>query len=323
MLPSYLLLCLCFLADDESKPPAKSSWIAPSLPATTKEQERAFDAIIDRFILADTGRLRGAEAKEAMEAFDKLGPVAIPALLRGLNKAATINHSCPILMISRKLSKMLLSSQDPILLEFARDELQASARKTIHATAVENLRVQLMLRKNALERLPIAPRSLEKIATDGLITMSNSERGERRKTVLAELAKRDGREAMLALARAAGSADRGMQAIGRAALDANLARQPESSIREALTDVAFEVRKSAIRVAITNRELIWHVIDRVTDERADVRAEARAALVQFAEKKVDFGPLPGATKAQQNEAKKQWRAWWEKQQPGENGSPGR
>jgi len=293
--------------------PPKSSWIAPSLPATTKEQERAFDEIIDRFILADTGMLRGAEAKAAEEAFEKLGEAAIPALLRGLNKAAEINHSCPVLMISKKLQRLLLKSQDPVLLEFARDELQGKAQRSVHAASLENLRVQLMLRRNALERLPLPPALLAKIDTPGLVQLSLAERGERRKVVVRELAKREGREALLGLARLAGGTDRTVQPLARQGLEKLVARESESGQRELLTDPNPEIRKAAIRVAVQNRELVRYVIERVTDERPDVRSEARISLQRLSGGKADFGPMPGASKAAQQKARKEWQEWWEKQ----------
>ncbi|MFQ3649814.1 MAG: hypothetical protein SNJ75_05725 [Gemmataceae bacterium] len=291
----------------------KSSWIAPSLPATTKDQERAWDEIIDRFILADTGKLRGAEAKAAQEAFEQLGEAAIPALLRGLNKAAEINHSCPVLMITKKLQPLLLKSQDPVLLEFARDELQGKAQRSVHATTLENLRVQLLLRRNALERLPLPPAWLAKIDSTGLNQLSMAERGERRKVVLNELAKREDREAMLGLARLAAINDRAIQPLARKGLDQQVARQSLSGLRELLSDANPEIRKAAIRVAGKNRDLIRYVIERVADDRADVRSEARQVLQHFSQGKVDFGPAPGANKIAQQKALKDWQAWWDNQ----------
>jgi hypothetical protein len=311
MLAILLLLTAGYDPDAKTKP--KVSDYAPSLPPTTRADEDRFDAIIDRFILADTGKLKGAEARKAVDDFDALKADAIPALIRGYNKAARINHSCPTLMIRKKLTPMLLSSQDPVLLEFARDELEGSTRGTPHASTVQAFRFQLLLRKNALERLPLPPKSLEGLATAGLITLAGAEKGERRKTVLAELGKRDGRDAMLALARAANSPDALTKAAARDALDAHLARQSESSIKEAMTDVGVELRKSAIRVATGNRDLVVYIIERLADERADVRADARAALVKVAAGKEDFGPGPKATKAEQQAAQKKWRAWWDKQ----------
>lgn len=295
-------------------PGTKVSDVAPSLPATTRADEDRFDAVIDRFMLADTGRLRGEEGKKAVAEFDKLGPAAIPSLIRGLGRAARLTHSCPVLMIGKKLSGMLMKSQDPVLLEFARDELEPAAKGTPHADAVANLRVQLMLRKNALERLPLPPKMLEEMPTPGLVTLAGSERGDRKKAVLAEIGKRDGRDAMLALARWAGSPDRGTQQAAREALDAHLTRLSPSGIKDAMLDAGIELRKAAVRVAITDRELVWSVIDRVVDESPAVRAEARAALMKLSRQ--DFGPEPKASKGEQEAAKAKWRAWWEKQLEG-------
>src|SRR5947209_2711019 len=109
-----------FPAEDARSKARKRSDVAPSLPALTREEEDKLDEVIDQFILADTGRLRGAEAKKAVREFDKLGHAAIPALIRGLNKAAKIEYSCPALMITRKLQRLLLASDDVQLLEYAR-----------------------------------------------------------------------------------------------------------------------------------------------------------------------------------------------------------
>src|SRR5688572_22305512 len=75
--------------------PRKPHPLAPSLPELSEEEEAKIDAIIDRFIEADTGKLHGPEAKKALQDFHRLGPEATFALIRGMNKAAAIDHSCP------------------------------------------------------------------------------------------------------------------------------------------------------------------------------------------------------------------------------------
>src|SRR6266478_5100238 len=106
MLPLTLTLALALGFPQDTKPspgqtPPKPHPLAPSLRATTEEEEDKFDQIIDRFIEYDTGKLKGPEAKKALEDFLKLPPEAVFALIRGLNKAAAINHSCPALVIGR------------------------------------------------------------------------------------------------------------------------------------------------------------------------------------------------------------------------------
>jgi HEAT repeat protein len=304
------------LAAAEPATPRKPSAIAPSLPALTKEEEAKLDDLIDRFMLADTGRLRGAEARKATEAFEKLGPEAIPALIRGINKAARIKHSCPTLMISRKLNKLLMASEDPVLLEFARDEIGAdgSLRRSPHAGTLQDLRVRCMLRRNALARRPAPPpRGPSAMTTPELARAASTQRGERLQGILRELGKRDGKEALAGLTVAAGSYDKDTQKLGRELLDANLGRQSMSFVKEKLEDDSAEVRRSAVRVAAGKHvELVPAIIGRLTDADAGVRGEARQALVKLSKGEEDFGPAAGASAAQQREAQKRWQAWWDR-----------
>jgi hypothetical protein len=312
----YLLLTLTLAlgADETARTPRKRSVIAPSLPELTKEEEAKLDEIIDRFILADTGRLRGAEAKKAAEAFDKLGHEAIPALIRGLNKAAKINHSCPVLMITKKLSKLLMASDDQELLEFARDEIGAGASGSKHARVLQDLRVRCMLRKNALARRPPPPpRAPSAMTTTELAKAASTMRGAALQGLLRELGKRDGKEALAGLIVAATSYDKEIQKLGRDMLDVNLGRQSMSVVKEKLEDDHIEIRRSAIRVAGDKHiDLVPAIIARLTDADASVRAEARAELVKRS-KGEDLGPAADASKEQQREAQKRWKTWWEKQ----------
>jgi HEAT repeat protein len=57
-------------------------------------------------------------------------------------------------------------------------------------------------------------------------------------------------------------------------------------------------------------DLTLAIIERLTDDNATVRAEARAALKKLSEDREDFGPAVNATKAQQREAQQRWKGWW-------------
>ncbi len=308
-----VVLALAGASDEKPKP--KASSVAPSLPPVTREDEDRFDDIIRRFSQADIGALKGEAARKAIKEFEALGPESIPALIRGFHKAAVMKHSCPVLMIFKKLDRLLMRSQDPILLDFARDELQAGLpRGAPHAATVGDLRVKLAIRRNSLERLaPPGGDYYEKIPTPGLVQLANAERGVRRAAVLKALAGRDGRDALMAIARQAASRDPSAAKSGREMLDLNLSKQSPSVIKEALIEKDPEVRKAAVRAAVPrDRELVWAVIDRLEDARADVREEARKVMVGLG-KGEDFGPSPSASKSEQGEARKKWRAWWEKQ----------
>ena len=85
-----LVFATLSMADETSRKPSP---LAPSLRSLTPEEEKEFDGVIDRFIQFDTGRLKGQKGKQAVSDFKQLGPDAIPALIRGLNRAASIDYS--------------------------------------------------------------------------------------------------------------------------------------------------------------------------------------------------------------------------------------
>ena len=92
-------------------------------PQSNLLHERQFDDVVNRFIEYDIGRLQGAEGQRARREFDALGPEAIPALVRGLNKAAKIYASCPVVVISNKLGELAHRDRDPEVLEYVVDNV--------------------------------------------------------------------------------------------------------------------------------------------------------------------------------------------------------
>jgi hypothetical protein len=316
MTSTLLTLTLALLAaepEKTDKPPRKASAIAPSLPALTREEEDKLDEIVNRLILADIGRLRGEDAKKAVKEFEALKPEAIPALIRGLNKSAKFNHSCPVLLIGKKLTSLLLASNDQQLLEFAHDEIGAGVGRSRYASTLADLRFKCTQRRNYLARLaPPPPKGLAAQSTADLAKQTNSERGPRLKALLTELAKRDGKEVLPALAFAAESYEKDIQKLGRELLDSHLGRLSSSQVLEKLDDDNAEVRKSAIRlIASKHPDYLDRVIDRLTDDSADVRATARTVLAKAA-KGEDFGPTDSADKAGQRESQRKWRDWWKR-----------
>jgi hypothetical protein len=318
MTTTLLTLALAALAADpasggKKETPRKPSIIAPSLPELTREEEDRIDDIIDRYILADVGRLGAADARKAAREFNKLGAEAIPALIRGLNRAAKLNHSCPVLTLGKKLQRLLLASNDEKLLEFARDEIGAGVGRTRYSGYLQDLRVKVTLRKNALARRgPPAPTGPRAMSTPGLVKAASTERGPRLSAVLKELEGRKGKEVVEGLAVAAGSYDRDTQKLGRELLDKRLARQPASSVKARLKDDQEEVRRAAVRViADKHPALAGELIDLLDDDSPDVRAEARRALVRLSRGE-DFGPPADATRAQRQQAQRKWRDWWKR-----------
>lgn len=94
----------------------------PEIARKLAEQARN-DAIVERFIAYDIGRLPGEAGQQAKRDFDRLSYAAIPSLVRGLNRAAQIHASCPVMVISNKLDQALRDNHDPAMLSYALDHL--------------------------------------------------------------------------------------------------------------------------------------------------------------------------------------------------------
>lgn len=296
--------------DTKEKP--KRSPYAPSLPYLTKEEEDKLDKIVDRFMEYDIGRLQGREGAKALKEFKDLGPEAIPALVRGLNRAAKIEHSCPCVVIAQKLGKLLAASEDQELMEFVKDEIGSGVGRTIHGGVLKDLRFAVSLRKNALARqgsLSAGPKATGGMTVAELADAASIERGPRLRSILIELSKRRGEEVGPALANAAASYDKEIQKLGRDLLDRHLSRQSESAVKENLGHELVEMRKSAMRViAVKMPRLGGELIDRLSDDKEEVRTAAHEALVKLSRGQ-DFGPAAGADKEQIAEAQAKWRSW--------------
>jgi hypothetical protein len=296
--------------------PRKPNQFAPSLPELTDEEEAQIDKIIDRFIRYDIGELVGVEGRKALAEFHKLGPEAIPGLIRGMNKAARIEASCPALVIARKLGQMLRSSEDPQLLEFARENIGAGVTRSRHMGLLQDLRVVCMFRKRSLARSGITVEkarqswSLKYLTVDELTEALAKAKGARRKTLLAELASRTDEEATAALAAAAGSKDPALGALGRTYLVRNLSQLQPSAIKDRLQAEDVEMRLAATRVAGQRRlRLGEELINMLADDSPAVRKAALHSLIKMSGGK-NFGPKAGASESEQSEAMQKWRAWW-------------
>jgi hypothetical protein len=316
MSAALLGLTLALLLND---PPPQPHPLAPSLPQLSDAEEERIDKIIDRFILADSGRLHGAEAQQAIRDFHKLGPEATPALLRGLNRAAAIEHSCPALVIAKKLARTLNTTTDLDLLEYARETIGAGVTANRHMSVLKDLRVACMLRKSTVIQKGIAfkpelktqePRML---SVAELARAAGSERGEKLKAVLKELGKRKGDEALIALGSAAATYDSEIRGLARDLIRQKLAGLSNAALKDKLKDDRAEIRAAAAQ-AISTKGLRYgsELIDLLQDEEAVVCQAAHAALVKLG-RGSDFGPADNADAAARAEAAAKWRAWWQKQ----------
>lgn len=323
MTPSILILTVGILLPAQTpaskyadRPP---STFAPSLPQLTDEEEEQIDGVIERFIQQDIGKLKGDAAKRAVREFNQLGSEAIPALIRGLNRAAEIESSCPAVIIAKKLATFLRATNDADLLQFARENVGIGVTKSKHMGVIKDLRVACMIRKNQLAkqsttlRTQPADNSLRNLTIKQLAEATAGEPGPRLKQAIIELERRRGDEAIAALGSAAASvSDSEMKQYARKALERSLSRLGPAALKEKLKDDRSEVRAAAARVVGAKKLRFGaELIDLVSDEEDDVRKAARGALVKLSGN--DYGPEPNADEAKRAEAANKWKAWWAKQ----------
>jgi hypothetical protein len=307
-------------ASPDKKEPRKASPFAPSLPQLSDKEEEAIDRIVDRFVLFDTGRLRGAEGRKALREFQALGPEAIFGLIRGLNRAAQIDASCPALTIGKKIASILRGTRDPELLEYARENIGAGVTRTRHGAVLRDLRVVCTLRKAYLARSNLTPRprkpspkSLHSLSVPELRTALTTAHGPRLRQILAELVVRDGDEVISALHSAAATKDREVGPLGQSALVRHLSRLSSEKVKDRLKDERVVVRVAAAKTAGLKRyPLGAELTDRLGDTSPEVRRAAHQALVKLA-RGADYGPKPDASEGERAEAVKKWRAWCDRQ----------
>ncbi len=294
--------------------------LAPSLPLLTAKEYEAIDRVIDRLIAADTGKLKGAQAAQALKDFAALGPEAIPSLIEGLNHAANLQDSCPAVLIAKKLSLLLRGTKDMQLLDYARENIGSGVTAKRHTVVLKDLKVACMLRKSALQTAALkekgglgGQKQTQRMSTVELLAAAGADRGPRLQAVLTELEKRSDPKVLPTLALAATSSEEETKKLGQTLLIRHLGRWKSDAVKKRLADENSAVRAAAAKVAgLKSYRMQNQLMDLLTDDDLDVRQAARQALVQLS-KGQDFGPARDATAEAVSEARRQWQACWDKQ----------
>jgi hypothetical protein len=323
----FLFLALV-LADDPAKS-YKPNPLAPSIPELTDAEEKKLDEVIDRFIRYDAAEVQSPEARQALTDLQKLEPKAIPALIRGLNRSAKIEYSCPAVTIARKLSQMFRASRDPELLEYARENIGAGVTQSSHMGLLKDLRLTCLMRKRTLNQMgivafvPPAPAHFEspglqslseaeefhRLNVPELIKAVGEERDDRLRMAVTELGRRHGEGVIGALGAAAAKPEGDIRKLAKDSLQRQLSDLGESALQKNLKDNHAEVRSMAAYV-IGRRGLHLEsaLIDLLDDTDSGVCQAARRALTRLAHGD-DFGPRPKADEDARREAQRQWRDW--------------
>lgn len=300
---SYLLVFLVFLVGDADERPRHP--LAPSIPLLSKEEEKGIEDIVDRFILFDIGKLKGAAGKKALEDFNRLGPEAIFQLIDGFNRGANMESSCPCVIIGKKIALILNASEDVHLLAFAKENIGTGVMARRHMAVVADLKFAAQLRRSAVVRrvgitpYPSTRGPLVKKSVDELAELIQA-KGAQSKPALEELGRRTDPKVLDILA-AAGDP------LARAALQKWVAKRPAKEIAPLLSHESAPVRQAAALQAGKQKALAPALIELLQDADPAVIQAARASLKQISG--LDHGPLPSATLQDRGESYARWRAW--------------
>ncbi len=300
--------------------------IAESLPVLTESQGQKIQRIIDRFILADIGQIKGAEAAVAMKEFNSLGMEAIPLLIEGFNRAANIKDSCPVVAIGQKLKRLILQTQDPDVLTFIRNSAGTGVVIPRYKGYIHDVRTYCLYRMAYLRNKGILGRhekareanqikglrkKLLQKRTDELVTFAKKYTGVKLKAILLELAERKDSQTVLAFGYAADhQPNSGTKKLAEKLLLTALKVQKSDDLRKHLQSEQASIRAGAAYVTgIKKYPHGSELIELLTDKNRRVRRNARTALQKLSGQ--DFGPRNGSTQKQVNASIQQWRSWWE------------
>jgi tetratricopeptide (TPR) repeat protein len=244
---------------------------AAALPPKPPVDEATADDIVRRFIQFDIGKLTGEEGVRAQREFQSLGTESIRSLVRGLNHAALIAGTCPVLVLSNRLSALLSQTDDPALIRYALENIGRDVSpKATHYSRIVALRDQLAARQMQLQ-----------------VRAELREQGIAPNEAILE------RMARLFSAPAANL--RVALADPDAAIRLVAAQQIERRLAELKPDEKQSLAAALIRL--------------LRDKRLDTAAAAHSALCALADGE-DYGPRPDDTPLAVTQALRAWNKRW-------------
>src|SRR5262245_31989782 len=225
--------------------------LAPSLPLLTKDEYKKIDTIIDRFIAYDTGKLKGAEGKKALDDFNRLGSESIFNLIDGLNRAANMEDSCPAVIIAKRIATIIKSTDDPMLLGVAKDSIGADVKAKRHLGVLKDLQFHILLRKADLQKRGITNASAKTASSMSLADLEKAiakESGNQLKALLTEAEKRNGAKAIDLLVLGIVNPNTEVTKFSQGLLAKNLQHQPADVLKGLLKHDRRDVRIAAAQV---------------------------------------------------------------------------
>jgi hypothetical protein len=162
-------LFLCLLAFSLAVVPLPGQVTAGKPPAGSEgkgklERQEEWDEVVAWFIRFEIGQLKREEAKLSTKDFHnslaRLDARAIPALVRGVNRAALENYSCPYMMFAAKLSALLSLTDDRKLVGYAVEHLGEGVTNREYLHKLDLLRGEAQRRLVAIVEGKLTARDL-------------------------------------------------------------------------------------------------------------------------------------------------------------------
>ena len=322
---TYSFAALLLLAGGDPYADRPRNPLAKSLPQLTKEENAKIDAVIDRFIQLEIGKLPKKEEKSAKDDLYRLGPEAIFALVEGFNRAAMMESSCATVTIGKKIENIVAGSGDLDLVLYVRENIaagvdEATKKKLPLVNAIRNVNTTCLLRKGELlrkaasgEKNPPTGKSITSMSLAELEKAASKASGEQLKKVLTEIERRQSDRSLTILGKVASTGGKDARMIARGLLVGHAEKQSPTQLKTLLKHDSAEVRAAAAK-AVGNKNLRWgdELIALLQDDDGGVQQAAREALVQLSGGK-DFGPAVGASASDRAAAAQKWRMWWQGQ----------
>jgi len=285
------------------------------------------DAIVDAFILYDIGQLRGPEGQAAYAEFRALtGDEAIPALVRGVNKAARMRQSCPIVVLASKLGGLLKTVNNREMVEHAATHLDPSGTGVIYRKYVDRLRelaetqlhgddffIPRELSGATTDQLKRAKKPIQDWTFGDLEESVHLEKGTQLLRVLEELVRRKGAQHTDALARAIDIVPDDVKEVARGMLAQRLVRMKDRTLIAKLEDPNIEVRAAAVRAIGYKGSPLFEELAAAMRDKPMVAEYAHQVLVKLSGE--EFGPKDEAAGMEWYRASKRWEEWANERKP--------
>lgn len=295
----------------EERPPHP---LAPSLPTATKAENAAFKKTIDRLIDVEVKKGSAAAVREATRAVDELPPEAIFVLVDRFNYAASNEHSCPAVILAKKITNIVQRSGDAQLVSYVKENIGAGMAAKRHLGVMKDLQTACVVRGNQIRATGIAlqtglnrpPASMSLADLSGAVSKVPAAKVP---LFLAEAEKRKDPLKLDVLAIAAERKEKDVQTLARGMIKKQADDASDSDLRKMLEHKRTEIRKAALTSA-ESRGISWGeaIVDRTLDEDATIRRAAYDALVRF-NQGTAVAPWDDSSPGHHVLAAEKWREW--------------